>query len=494
MAKEPSRSEESVGKAKTEKPSTKDILLADLETFTDRVIDLSYGFPNIMRWTNLASRLAFKELDDFVKSHGKSENLPDGKSVKHAIPLELLSEYKRLSRIHSSANAYYQRLPSLHLVSLVEELDLILGSIISTILEDSGSDARLSEKSLDYGELKQFASIDDARDHLVSREVDRVLRDGVVGQLKWLAGVGIKIPLSHPFVRRTVELSERRNCEVHNDGYVNRSYITNCSAASVEVGTLKEGDKFSYTQTYMERAFETCIVFAIMLFAGTWIKVCKKQDSKWDDLLTAINNVVYNLMVDTKFSIAKSILELTFADINISPTDTFRRMLKVNLANCCKSLGDKPAALKILEEEDWRSCDSSFQAAVHAIRGETDEALTSIRHGVASEQLSRMNLVEWPVFDDLRKLKKFKKLFAELFGEDAAEKIALGSVELGSRKAAPDKFLTEVSKQISELAEVVANERQAQQPAGEPRAPVGSSKLRRVKSRAGLSKRTVKGP
>ena len=104
-------------------------------------------------------------------------------------------------------------------------------------------------------------------------------------------------------------------------------------------------------------------------------------------------------------------------------------MLKVNLALCEKELGNKAKCEEILATEDWRGSDHSFQASVCALRGETDEAIAFLRTGFAADQIDRQALVEWPVFNRIRSLKKFKKLYAELLGAEEAERVPMEPIE-----------------------------------------------------------------
>lgn len=290
-------------------------------------------------------------------------------------------------------------------------------------------DAKLSEKNVTYKDLTQFSSFEDARESLIEREVDRVLREGIAKQVEWLNGVGFKIPLKHPFVLRAIELGERRNCIVHADCKVNRFYLQTCRERGVDVANMKEGQSLKPDQKYCDSAFETTLVFGCMIFSSAWINICKKEDEKWEKLIEILNEIVYDLMLDDKWLTGKALLEFIFDDLKIEPADIYRRMLKINYALCLRELNDKRKCEIILGSEDWRGSDHSFQAAVSALKGETDEAISFLRTGFAAEQLDQRALIEWPVFNRIRSLKKFKKLYSELLGAEEAERVPMEPVE-----------------------------------------------------------------
>jgi hypothetical protein len=127
-------------------------------------------------------------------------------------------------------------------------------------------------------------------------------------------------------------------------------------------------------------------------------------------------------MVDTRYKSSLALLRFVHDDLSkLNPTDSAKKYIKINYALSLKRSGQQDEANKLLESEDWRSSNHAFQAAVAAIRGDTDEAISFIRTGYMSNQISKLGLIEWPVFDHLRKLKKFRKTYEELVGEGAAD-------------------------------------------------------------------------
>lgn len=375
-----------------------------------------------------------------------------GKTV-YVIPIDYVTRYKSLERRRTATRIYFRRLPGFYIEALIEELDTYVGSMIETILLHGGAGSKLSDKQIAYSELLKFNSFDEARDHLIFKEVDRVLRTGVAEQVEWFNAAGFKIPLYHPIVLRCIEIGERRNCIVHASCEANRFYLQNCKARGIDTGKLKEGDSLKPNQQYCDSAFESVLVFGCMLFSAAWVKFCK-TDKDWEILAGQLNSIVYDLLVDGLYGTAQTLLQFILEDLKLQLSDLDRRMFKVNLALCAKELGEKKESLKILNSEDWRATDLRFQAAVSAIKGETDETLKLLRSGYAAEQINEQALSEWPVFNHVRQLKKFKKLYSELLGKKEAERALTERIEARSVGPGLKKIVGDVMRRITALREV----------------------------------------
>jgi hypothetical protein len=188
-----------------------------------------------------------------------------------------------------------------------------------------------------------------------------------------------------------------------------------------------------------------------MLFCAAWVKFCRKQDKDWDSLTGQLNSIVYDLMIDGLYGTAQTLLSFVFDDLRLNLQDLDRRLFKINLALCAKELNDKPRALKILESEDWRATDLRFQSAVSAIKGDTDETIRLLRAGYAAGQIQKQALIDWPVFNHIRQLKKFKRLYSELLGEGEAERALSEPIEARAVGSGMKKIVEEVVRGVLTL-------------------------------------------
>lgn len=475
-----------IEKSTEEEPDTiVDILQRDLGQFSDRVIDLNYGFPIAMGWASLSGLLHLHELRQFGEKLGKVED--QDRSVRYTIPIDYVTKFRSLDRRRTSSDTYFRRMPGFYIEAIIEELDAYVGNLIENILLQGGLDTKLSEKQISYSDLLKFISFEEARDHLIFKEVDRVLRSGIAEQVDWFNRAGFKIPINHPIVLRCIEIGERRNCIVHSGCEANRFYLQNCAARGVDTGKVKEGDSLRPDKKYCDGAFESILVFGIMLFSASWIKFCKKNDKEWDVLTSHLNSIVYDLMIDGLYGTAQTLLNFVFDDLKLDLLDLDRRLFKVNLALCAKELGDKKRAAKILNSEDWRATDLRFQAAVSAIKGETDETLKLLRSGFAADQIDKQALVEWPVFNHVRQLKKFKTLYAELLGSDEAEEVLAEPIKARAIGPGMKKILADVIDSVSALkkeGQVATGDEEGQRGTPKDRAPKPAKKLGKSKGNA----------
>ena len=166
------------------------------------------------------------------------------------------------------------------------------------------------------------------------------------------------------------------------------------------------------------KTFGVMLSLACIIYSSIWIKTQKSTDVNFDNMHTILIEVVYDLMVDAKWDSAKSILSFIENDLKIEWVETNKRINVVNLALCELETGNKASAEATLSKLDWEASGLEYRAAVAAIRGRNDEAIEFIRRAFRAEILNREALIDWPVFNRLRKLKKFRDAFNELVGEE----------------------------------------------------------------------------
>ena len=85
-------------------------------------------------------------------------------------------------------------------------------------------------QDIKFSELSTFTSIEEAKKHLIWREIDLLLRNSHIEHLKWLEKK-CKInglTTDNKWLLNFIEVTERRNLFVHNDGIVNKQYIGVC--------------------------------------------------------------------------------------------------------------------------------------------------------------------------------------------------------------------------------------------------------------------------
>src|SRR5690606_30868436 len=121
-----------------------------------------------------------------------------------------------------------------------------------------------------------FGSIEAARRHVIEKEVESVLRESHTAQFEWFekrlnTSLREKLDAWPTFI----ELTERRNLFVHNDGVVNSQYLAVCRAHNVPVpAETVEGTKLEASYSYHAQAASCLLEIGLKLGQVVWRRLC----------------------------------------------------------------------------------------------------------------------------------------------------------------------------------------------------------------------------
>lgn len=87
----------------------------------------------------------------------------------------------------------------------------------------------------------------------------------------------------------------------------------------------------------------------------------------------------------------------------------------INMAIALKSLNEERKCKELLEKHDWSAVSNLFKMAEKILNDDFENAVSFLRKAYASEEISKENMIEWPLFYKFRGTIEFKKIYAELF-------------------------------------------------------------------------------
>jgi hypothetical protein len=272
-----------------------------------------------------------------------------------------------------------------------------------------------SDRTLTFAQLSEFASVEDARNFVLEREVDATLRKTHTEQLEWF-DAKFKIE----FLKHTacwpefVEISERRNLFVHTGGTVSSQYIQNCRRHGVPLPeAIKVGDEIDDDQDYFESAADRIYEIGVTLGHVLWRKLAPHERDDADSHLIELS---YDLLTEERYTLAARLLEFA-SRLKKYASDEGRRILIINRAIVTKVLDGASQAVSILDAEDWSATGEKFRLAEAAIRDDKLQAIAAMRRIGTSGIVEKWSYREWPLLADLRSDSDFIAAFEEIFGE-----------------------------------------------------------------------------
>jgi len=208
---------------------TKADFKSTIQKFVIHIESLRESYPiHIQLISNKIKRLDYqirKYLDE--NSFDKDENT-------YKIGLDEYKKIKELLGSISTQKIAYDTFTKGAVISLITQYDSFLGDIIRQIFVSNPKILNSSDRTLALNKIMEFKSIKNVKEYIVEKEIESVLRNSHIEQIKWLENK-LSIPLRKDFEIWSdfIELTERRNLFAHNNGKVSDSYLHNCKNAKV---------------------------------------------------------------------------------------------------------------------------------------------------------------------------------------------------------------------------------------------------------------------
>jgi hypothetical protein len=120
--------------------------------------------------------------------------------------------------------------PRLFIVGLISAYDAFLSRLIRAILVTKPEILSSSEKNISFKELVAIGSVEAARDVVIEKEVESVIRCSHAEQIEWLEKkLNMTLRKDLKIWSDFIELCERRNLFTHTDGVVSSQYLKTCA-------------------------------------------------------------------------------------------------------------------------------------------------------------------------------------------------------------------------------------------------------------------------
>lgn len=360
-----------------------------------------------------------KHVDKYIKENGIVEKEDDGdEKGKLLIPSDKFKPFLELNEKVDTTSLAYNLLPINFVVSFVSQYDAYLGGLIRTMFVSKPELLNSSEKNILFSELIKFESIEEAREFVVEKEVESVLRESHLKQFKWLENkLGITLRKDLPSFSDFIEITERRNLFVHCNGVVSRQYLEVCRENDVKnIDKLKLGQKLNAKPAYFNKCYMVLFEIGVKLGQVLWRKL---HPENIEDADAHLNNVCYQLLIKGHNRLALNLL--TFA------TDTIKKhhdqemicILTINKALAHYLSDKKEDCKKVLAKHDWSATNDKFKLAISILNEEYEKAIEIMKSiGTSNKHINKDAYREWPLFRQFRKTDEFKAAYKEIFNED----------------------------------------------------------------------------
>jgi hypothetical protein len=329
--------------------------------------------------------------------------------------LSVMSAYKSYTK---AVNAE-QLITRSFFVSLISQYDAFLGAILRTLFILRPKVLDLSERQITYSDLLEFGSIEAARDHIIEKEVETILRKSHSEQFDMLEKrFDLPLRTGLDVWPNFIEITERRNLFVHASGRVSAQYINVCKDHGVvHEEPITRGKELYVDQHYFNKAHACIVELGVKLVHTLWRKQLPDDRKAADQNL---NIICYDLIAEKRWLPARRLLDFAVGQKKHHSEEERRRFV-INRAQAYKWSGDESTARKVILSEDWTASSDTFKLAVAVILDEYGNAASLMSAIGPAGRPNKHEYCDWPLFSVFRKTDAFLTKFAEVFNEQFQE-------------------------------------------------------------------------
>ncbi len=387
----------------------------EVQSFVRGIESLADSLPNVMLAIQTEAREASKRFNEYAREFGTVKDEDEEVTVfSFKPPYDVRAA--QLSEQEKRAQVSAELLPQLYVLALVGQFDAFVGRLLRSIFLLRPELIEASERTLTFSQLMELGSIEAAREYMLEKEIETVLRKSHADQFGWMeTKFKIELRKGVPTWPVFVELTERRNLFAHTSGVVSEQYLCNCREHGVDLpDDCSRGTELSVDPDYIRQAYACMLEIGVKLAQVLWRKVVPDEIERADD---SLNEVAFNLIVAKKYSLAIELLDFGCCVLKRHSSDMKRKILQINRAQAYKWKADTARAEAVLQEEDWSASGLDFQLALSVLRDDFEEASHIMLRIGAKGDVNESAYQEWPLFQEFRQSDEFQSAFEEVFGQ-----------------------------------------------------------------------------
>ena len=390
-----------------------DYLKKSVDNFIKHLESLADTYPlvvAILKGTSMASQ---KKFNDFLKAECVAK---DETETSYTVPIEKINKSKLLRRKVDNTSLAAQLVPRNFIVSLLSEFDTYLGHIIRAIFYLKPELLNASEKNLSFSKLLELENVESAREYIIEKEIETVLRDSHSQQFKWLENkIDTKLTIDLKSWKPFIELTERRNLFVHNDGIVNSQYLSVCKTNGVELSDkIKLGTKLKVTESYFLNAYRCVFDIGVKLSQVIWRKFIPEETLEAD---TSFIGIIYDQIVRNENKLAIELSDFATHKVIKHHNQDTKLTCIINKAQAYKWNGENDKCVEIISSIDWSACSDKFKLVSQILLNDFDNAIVAMQKlGANDDEITKEAYRDWPVFKEFRDSPQFLETYEKVFG------------------------------------------------------------------------------
>lgn len=385
-----------------------------VDSYLHNLVALHEVLPTQIALANMIAQDSAKKHRLFLDD--KAEKLEeDDDSTKYKLNSKDVKKSYRLWRKSDRAKTVLEILPKNFHVSYVSEFDSYLSNLLTKILTFKPEIIDSKDKNISLSDLVQLGSVEAAREQIISKEVETVLRSSHMEQFAWMEkNFSITLTKGLSSWPAFVELTERRNLFVHCDGVVSEQYLKVCNKYNVPINEdAVVGEKLRANRKYLRQSYETLYEIGLKLSQVLWRKLSPNEIQSAED---SLSHFIYELLIEENYALAIRLLDFACNTLKKWGSEGDRLVYVINRALAYKFSGDQNECKSILSSQDWSACGDNYNICVAVLQDDFVKAKMIMLKIGNSGSVTEGDYMEWPCFKEFRDSDEFVTGFTEVFG------------------------------------------------------------------------------
>lgn len=265
---------------------------------------------------------------------------------------------------------------------------------------------------VDLSEVKSCSTLDEYVDILISKKVESILYRSFEKQIEFIEKE-LKLDLEQKIIDWDIikEAILRRHLIIHNAGRINKRYLKEINLSKItDLKNIKEGDDVLVSPNYFDRIYQE-----IFLAGNIIIQNCfRKWLKKYEELANIeLIDLTYNGNFDKEYTVAEKIglYGKRYSTFN----NDFHFRINMNYCLSLKAQNKKQDLENEITQIDISNLSPIFVVAYYALKDDKKNTLKNLRNAKTVDKLEWNEVLEWPLFDGLRKDKDFLTKANQIF-------------------------------------------------------------------------------
>ena len=337
----------------------------------------------------------------------------------------MIQTLRQLQNVEAAQKA----LPNMFLLAIVSQFDAFITDLLKSLFKEKPELIFTSDKQISFSDLSQFASLDEARESIIEKAVEGIVRQSHEKQferLEKLFGTSLRDGLD---VWPTfIEITERRNLLAHTSGVVSTQYVNVCRRNGIPESEIPNvGEKLSFPSNYLESSYAVLFEIALKMGHVLWRRVLP------NDLLSSdvhYNEKCFQLIKSGRYELAIKMLSFMCDVVKKYSGEKFRLYMQLNRCNAYRLNGNKERCNELLNGIDTSALGIEFKLAEAVLRDKYGQASKLMKEiGPNHEVITRFAYSDWPIFEEFRDSNDFLESYEDIFGEPFTIVTEEGSVK-----------------------------------------------------------------